>query len=150
MSDDSDLPRKKLEAIRKFNFKYWNSYKPNTFRDLIIYGWPNTYDSILDERSAKNLTNFYKYIYEKNKADELTDEDKHKLYQFFHTLEEEAQKTDDIDYDGEKLHNIYFVNLFDYHRRAEGIKRRRKKRSSKLRHKTTKRKTRRRKTRRRK
>ena len=144
MSDDRDLPRKKLEAIRKFNFKYWNSYKPNTFRDLIIYGWPNIYDSILDERSAKNLATFYKYIYEKNKNGNLTDEDKHKLYQFFHTLEEEAQKTDDVDYDGEKLHNIYFVKLFDYHHRAEGIKRRRKsrrkRRFSKRRRKTRRRK----------
>jgi len=142
MSDDSDLPRKKLEAIRHFRFKYWRSYKPNKFRDLIIYGWPNIHDSILNERSAKNLANFYKYIYEKNKDGNLTDEDKIKLYQFFHTLEEEAQKTDDVNYDGEKLHNIYFIKLFGNHHRGEGIKRRRKsrrKRRSFKRHRKTRR-----------
>lgn len=146
---DQDFPRKKLEAIRKFDFRHWASGKPNSFRDLIIRGWPNKEDSILEERSATNLENFYKYIYGKNQINSLSNEDKYKLYRFFHTLEEDAIKIDDVNYDGEQLHNIFFVNLFNRYKNhlAKGTVKNIKRKSKKMR-KSSKRKKRNRKTKR--
>ena len=83
--NNKNLPKNKLNQIRLFNFSEW--MQPSDSRTSLVFDWgPYKYKD-------RNLQNFYKYIYNKNLNKELNSEDKAKLYQFFTTLEEDAQRS---------------------------------------------------------
>ena len=109
-----DLPKNKLNKIRLFNFSEW--MEPSDTRTSLVFDWgPYKYKN-------RNLQNFYKYIYNKNLNNELNSEDKAKLYQFFTTLEEDAQRSTITIFDKDEdngdikpitLTNQYFFEYFD-------------------------------------
>lgn len=117
MNNERLMPKLKLSAIRLFNFNEWMN--PSEIRNSLIFNWGSNRD--------KNLNNFYKYIYNLDKHNKLSQDDKKRLYQFFITLEEDAQRST-IKYDGVILNNQYFFGTVFDDNKASGILRTKKRR----------------------